>query len=82
MTDGGKFLVVGSETKEYLKFNVKMQNFGEDAFDTIVEVKYSKQLSWNEVSKEQQTILSQKIYTFIRQKSKSCKKLIIISLCY
>ena len=74
--------MVGSETKEYLKFNVKMQNFGEDAFDTIVEVKYSKQLSWNEVSKEQQTILSQKIYTFIRQKSKSCKKLIIISLCY
>jgi len=50
LTDGGKFLVVGSETKEYLKFNVKMQNFGEDAFDTIVEVKYSKQLSWNEIS--------------------------------
>lgn len=51
LTDGGKFLVVGSETKEPLTLNVTMQNFGEDAFDTLVEVKYSKQLSWNEVSK-------------------------------
>jgi len=53
LTDGGKYLVIGSETKEPLTLNVTMQNLGEDAFDTLVEVKYSKQLSWNEIANVQ-----------------------------